>query len=514
MQRHLLGKCCAVLWLCQATLAQAAERTYVAAVYEHSVVLNPRPREPLGRRAALEHMRQNLDMLEKQAAAAARQGAQIIVFPEDAIHGFNYTRESISGYLETVPDPAAVSWSPCSEPDRFPDTEVLHRLSCMALKNALYLVANMPDRQDCDCRLDPRCPPDGRYQFNTDVVFSANGTIVARYHKQNLYFEAAFDVPPHCEHVTFDTPFAGKFGVFTCFDILFYEPAVSLVEKWGVRQLVYPTAWMNQLPLLAAVQFQRAFSFAAGVTLLAANVRAGGLGMTGSGIFTPWHTVYQHNTENEEGQLLLATIPILDTETSRTSQEWAREPFSGNSHLEPQFCGGTQVCEQDPFPITPTSANSSSTFHSVMMYDNFTLVPLEGSEGNLTACDGLLCCHLLFRRSAAPGELYALGAFRGLHIIHGTYALEVCALVRCPGPTFTSCGGEIDHANTRMDFRLWGNFTTRYVFPSVLGSGMQLERPDRHGPEGAGFFMSKAGMARGLVTACLYGRVYHKDREA
>lgn len=68
-----LGKCCAVLWLCQAVLAQAPERTYVAAVYEHSVVLNPRPREPLGRRAALAHMQQNLDMLEKQAAAAAGQ---------------------------------------------------------------------------------------------------------------------------------------------------------------------------------------------------------------------------------------------------------------------------------------------------------------------------------------------------------------------------------------------------------------------------------------------------------
>lgn len=52
------------------------------------------------------------------------QGAQIIVFPEDAIHGFNYTRSSIAGYLETVPDPKEITWSPCLGPDRFPDTEV------------------------------------------------------------------------------------------------------------------------------------------------------------------------------------------------------------------------------------------------------------------------------------------------------------------------------------------------------------------------------------------------------
>uniref|UniRef100_A0A672KC39 CN hydrolase domain-containing protein n=1 Tax=Sinocyclocheilus grahami TaxID=75366 RepID=A0A672KC39_SINGR len=52
------------------------------------------------------------------------QGAQIIVFPEDAIHGFNFTRASIAGYLETVPDPQKVTWSPCADSLRFPDTEV------------------------------------------------------------------------------------------------------------------------------------------------------------------------------------------------------------------------------------------------------------------------------------------------------------------------------------------------------------------------------------------------------
>lgn len=48
------------------------------------------------------------------------------MFPEDAIHGFNYSRESIAAYLETVPDPGAVTWSPCSDPDRFQNTEALN----------------------------------------------------------------------------------------------------------------------------------------------------------------------------------------------------------------------------------------------------------------------------------------------------------------------------------------------------------------------------------------------------
>ncbi|KAL4629728.1 biotinidase-like [Arapaima gigas] len=511
MSSHFQGNSLVILWLCHMLLAQALGRTYTAAVYEHQVVLNPEPGRPLRRHEALEHMWKNLDVFEEQAAIAAKQGAQIIVFPEDGIHGFNYTRESIAAYLETVPDPAAVRWSPCSQPEEIPHTEVLRRLSCMAKKNAIYVVANMPDRQDCDKKNDTHCPPDGRYQFNTDVVFDTNGTIVARYHKQNLYFEAAFDTPPECEHVTFDTPFAGRFGVLTCFDILFYKPAVFLVEKLGVRQLVYPTAWMNQLPLLAAVQFQRAFSYAAGATLLAANVRAAELGMTGSGIFTPWHEVYQHNMENEAGRLLVSEVPVLDQE-EMSSRGWPLEPFAGQQLPQPQFCQKEAWdCKGTPFTMRPAPHNS--TFTAIMMYDNFTMVALEGSEGDLTVCDRALCCNLLFQRSHAPDELYALGVFSGLHVVHGTYHLEVCALVRCAGSTLLSCGGEIDYASTRIDFHLKGNFSTQHVFPSLLGSGMQLERPDQYGQEGGRVFMSRTGMLNGLVTASLYSRVYDKDDE-
>lgn len=65
---------------------------------------------------------------------------------------------------------------------------------------------------------------------------SSDGLLLARYHKYNLYFEEAFDVPPRAETVTFDTPFAGTFGLITCFDILFAEPTIALVEKVGSAQ--------------------------------------------------------------------------------------------------------------------------------------------------------------------------------------------------------------------------------------------------------------------------------------
>lgn len=49
------------------------DSSYVAAVYEHNVILNPEPHVPLSRRAALQHLQRNLDIYEEQAARAAQQ---------------------------------------------------------------------------------------------------------------------------------------------------------------------------------------------------------------------------------------------------------------------------------------------------------------------------------------------------------------------------------------------------------------------------------------------------------
>ncbi|XP_047460084.1 biotinidase [Mugil cephalus] len=498
---------------------RVSDSSYVAAVYEHRVILNPEPYIPLSRKDALEHMQKNLDIYEEQAVIAAQQGAQILVFPEDGIHGFNFTRSSINGYLESVPDPQQESWNPCTEPGRYSNTEVLQRLSCMARRNNLYLVANMPDLQPCPLKSDPSssCPPDGRWQFNTNVVFRSDGLLVARYHKQNLYFEASFDTPPQPEIITFDTPFAGKFGLLICFDILFHEPTVTLVER-GVRQLIFPTAWMNQLPLLDSIQFQRALSLGANVTLLAANIRHDGLIMKGSGIFTPTSATYHHASQGdaEEGKLLVARVPVLDP--LWVGQSVATEEVKGKGSGESTSSVATEsgYCHQGSCDSPPDSADrsSSETFISSMMYDPFKFVLLNETEGDLSVCDGTFCCDLQYKRSPQGNaeELYALGAFAGLHTVNGQYALQVCALVRCGGLEPSSCGQEVEEAESKIDFLLEGTFETRYVYPSVLASRMVLEQPERlEKTEGGRVTMKHSNMTAGLVTACLYGRMYHLD---
>lgn len=63
-------------------------------------------------------------MSEHVTAPSSIQGAQILVFPEDGLQGFNFSRSSISGYLETIPDPQQESWNPCTEPGKYNNTEV------------------------------------------------------------------------------------------------------------------------------------------------------------------------------------------------------------------------------------------------------------------------------------------------------------------------------------------------------------------------------------------------------
>lgn len=65
---------------------------------------------------------------------------------------------------------------------RFGRAPVQVRLSCIAKNNSIYVAANVGDIKPCNAT-DPKCPKDGRYQYNTDVVFASDGKLVARYHK-------------------------------------------------------------------------------------------------------------------------------------------------------------------------------------------------------------------------------------------------------------------------------------------------------------------------------------------
>lgn len=63
----------AVLWQCHTASSQEDSGHYIAAVYEHRVMLNPNPSDVCSRQGALEHMSKNLEIFEEQATEAAKQ---------------------------------------------------------------------------------------------------------------------------------------------------------------------------------------------------------------------------------------------------------------------------------------------------------------------------------------------------------------------------------------------------------------------------------------------------------
>lgn len=70
-----------------------------------------------------------------------------------------------------------------------------------------------------------------------------------------------------------------------------------------------------------------------------------------------------------------------------------------------------------------------------------------------------------------------------------------------------------------MDFLLEGVFASgRHVYPSVLASHMVLEQPqgvevEQVTERSSAVRLRHSNMTGGLVTACLYGRVYHLDNQ-
>lgn len=107
--------CVAISVFC--VLKASSLDTFVAAVYEHAVILPNATLTPVPRELAWGLMSRNLDLLEGAIASAAKQGAHIIVTPEDGLYGWDFNRESIYPYLEDIPDPQ-VNWIPCNHPNR------------------------------------------------------------------------------------------------------------------------------------------------------------------------------------------------------------------------------------------------------------------------------------------------------------------------------------------------------------------------------------------------------------
>lgn len=75
-------------------------------------------------------------------------------------------------------------------------------------------------------------------------------------------------------------------------------------------------------------------------------------------------------------------------------------------------------------------STGNQEFKGIVFFDEFTFLELRGVAGNYTVCQNDLCCHLSYKMSEKRSdEVYALGAFNGLHTVEGTYHLQVMSIL-------------------------------------------------------------------------------------
>ena len=255
------------------------KETWKAAVYEHELITAEEvgcTEDVCTREEAVDMMEMNLEILRNNVELASQQGVDLILLPEDGIHGYGFNRKNIRPFLEEVPELADGS-NPCNSFEETGKTYdflmehyVMIQLSCMARDNNLYVAACLGSVvKNCD-----RCDENhGRDCFyNTLVVFDPDGNLVSVYHKYNLWTSELpiYDIDPEPVLATLDTPF-GRLGLAICEDLLWYSPVVPMAEEQEIDTLLLPLSWWDMFPHQLGHSNEDAWARGLQINLLAAN---------------------------------------------------------------------------------------------------------------------------------------------------------------------------------------------------------------------------------------------------
>jgi predicted amidohydrolase len=154
----------------------------------------------------------NLAKIERLAREAARQGAQLVCFPELGTTGF--AGEALRALAEPIPGPT------------------VQRLGEIARQNGLSVIAGLPE-------IDPAT---GRLH-NTCVLLDLEGNLAAHYRKRCLYLGEKEHFAPGDRNALFDASF-GRLALTICYDYVFAQYIRQLVDA-GAELICHPTAWVT-----------------------------------------------------------------------------------------------------------------------------------------------------------------------------------------------------------------------------------------------------------------------------
>lgn len=364
--------------------------TYRAAVFEYTPTFK---------------LADNLKTYWYTAQSAVLNGAQIIVFPECGLAMFSSRKRSHLRSIFPAYSTLKIGSNPCNDKVFITSqTETFVGLSCMAKTHGIVIVANYGSEDRCDRSSDLECPTDGFYLFNTNFVFENDGTLLAVQRKYHTFSEPYFDRPKGPDEITFQTSFGAKFGIISCFDIIF-ESSIELVRKYNVSNIVYPTYWFDGYPFYVSLEVQERFARTMDVNFLAANIHFPNIGAVGSGIYSGkyGHVDYTYNT-GKASQVLYADLPL-------------NKPLMA--------------------PKVEAQKAKILSYHRMFARDftGFTFKKLAKTSGEVTLVNNGLSCHLAYKYAAmSKDEMPFFGAFNGsVHTNNKKHywGVEMCFLIYC-----------------------------------------------------------------------------------
>lgn len=376
--------------------------------------------------------------------------------------------------------------------------------------NNIVVVANMGGLEKC--KNATGCPEDGDLHLNTNVAFDRDGTLLARYYKEHLFFELGMDLPREEQNPVFDTQF-GKFAMFICFDIIF-EKMTMVSQLQDVDAVLFSTMWMDSSPFYISTQWWQAWAMGNNATLLSANIQIPGYFAMGSGIYNGIKGPIAQ-TLNPDGisKLVVARIPRRHGDIS----QWSKIIKILDNGTEEWKDKGQDVPEVCSKAILGPSENIYKDYRCLNeKVLNYTLVKLEKAEGQLVVCNNGMCCGLDYVANSMNESFY-LGVYNGTYNSYNRYFWweENCFLARCDDINGTACSTFPMMSHTLFKrISLIANFSTKHIYPSFVGNKARLLPTENwnfsKSPEMASVSMiSESGTP--IISTTLKGRAYDRD---
>ncbi|XP_075222722.1 vanin-like protein 3 isoform X2 [Lycorma delicatula] len=455
---------------------------YIGAVVEFSPELWDQSEEPKYL------LVRNSRKLHKIAEEAAREKADIIVTPECGLSGLNLpvVRDKLKLFTTFIPN-VEDNEILCEEKNKLEVAEHLKELSCAAQKNNIYLVANMLEKVSCN-KTHPGCPTDGLLIYNTNVAFDRTGKLIAKYHKFNLFIEPETNITSAAELSTFHTDFGVQFGMFICFDILFKKPALEIIEKTNVKNIVYSTAWFSEIPFFTAVESQAGYSYSQNINLLASGYSFPKNKNFGSGIYAGEKgPLVMIMPEKPTNKLLIAKVPIhpdyfINKETCDIEKQYC--DIFDTKKIDIHFNEDEKLLKTESNNLIMDFYHDDiSKFSTVLLDKNKNINEMDYKETETVGektfnyneakfkCEVTVKWEKYNNTDLTEGmPVYRLVGYSGTRSYGGllTVDIEVCGLIACKSYDISTCGYTPDFSKNNLT-----NITSIVI---------NIERPHKSNP--------------------------------